>query len=95
MRHAVVVILVANAGVSKAATIDDTTVEDFDRLFAINVRAPNAWSACPGGSRNARSASAICCGDRERLWCKRGAWVGYADALNRERSAYGQAGEPG
>ena len=33
-------ILVANAGISKAATIEDTTVEDFDRLFAINVRAP-------------------------------------------------------
>src|SRR5258708_33815750 len=33
-------ILVANAGVSKAATIEETTVEDFDRLFAVNVRAP-------------------------------------------------------
>jgi 3-oxoacyl-[acyl-carrier protein] reductase len=33
-------ILVANAGVAKAATIEDTTVEDFDRLFAVNVRAP-------------------------------------------------------
>jgi 3-oxoacyl-[acyl-carrier protein] reductase len=33
-------ILVANAGVSKAATIEDLTVEDFDRLFAVNVRAP-------------------------------------------------------
>jgi 3-oxoacyl-[acyl-carrier protein] reductase len=33
-------ILVANAGVSKAATIEDTTVEDFDSLFAVNVRAP-------------------------------------------------------
>jgi NAD(P)-dependent dehydrogenase (short-subunit alcohol dehydrogenase family) len=33
-------ILVANAGVSKAATIEDTTLEDFDRLFAVNVRAP-------------------------------------------------------
>jgi 3-oxoacyl-[acyl-carrier protein] reductase len=33
-------ILVANAGVSKAASIEDTTVEDFDRLFAVNVRAP-------------------------------------------------------
>jgi 3-oxoacyl-[acyl-carrier protein] reductase len=33
-------ILVANAGISKAATIEDTTVEDFDRLFAVNVRAP-------------------------------------------------------
>jgi 3-oxoacyl-[acyl-carrier protein] reductase len=33
-------ILVANAGVSKAATIEDTKVEDFDNLFAVNVRAP-------------------------------------------------------
>jgi len=33
-------ILVANAGVSKSATIEDTTVEDFDNLFAVNVRAP-------------------------------------------------------
>jgi 3-oxoacyl-[acyl-carrier protein] reductase len=33
-------ILVANAGVSKAATLEDTTVEDFDNLFAVNVRAP-------------------------------------------------------
>ncbi|MGF6571825.1 3-oxoacyl-[acyl-carrier protein] reductase [Paraburkholderia sp. GAS333] len=33
-------ILVANAGISKAATIEDTTVADFDDLFAVNVRAP-------------------------------------------------------
>ena len=33
-------ILVANAGISKAARIEDHTVEDFDRLFATNVRAP-------------------------------------------------------
>jgi 3-oxoacyl-[acyl-carrier protein] reductase len=33
-------ILVANAGVTKAASIEETTVEDFDRLFAVNVRAP-------------------------------------------------------
>lgn len=33
-------ILVANAGISKNAPIDETTVEDFDRLFAVNVRAP-------------------------------------------------------
>jgi 3-oxoacyl-[acyl-carrier protein] reductase len=33
-------ILVLNAGVSKAATIEDTTVEDFENLFAVNVRAP-------------------------------------------------------
>jgi len=33
-------VLIANAGVSKAATIEETTLEDFDRLFATNVRAP-------------------------------------------------------
>jgi 3-oxoacyl-[acyl-carrier protein] reductase len=33
-------VLVANAGVSKSATIEDMTVEDFDNLFAVNVRAP-------------------------------------------------------
>src|SRR5580704_11249460 len=33
-------ILVANAGISKAASIEEITVEDFDRLFAVNVRAP-------------------------------------------------------
>jgi len=33
-------ILVANAGISKAATIEETTVGDFDNLFAVNVRAP-------------------------------------------------------
>ena len=33
-------VLVANAGISKAASIADTTVEDFDALFAVNVRAP-------------------------------------------------------
>jgi 3-oxoacyl-[acyl-carrier protein] reductase len=33
-------ILIANAGISKAATIEETTIEDFDALFAVNVRAP-------------------------------------------------------
>jgi NAD(P)-dependent dehydrogenase (short-subunit alcohol dehydrogenase family) len=33
-------ILVANAGITKDATIEKTSVEDFDRLFAVNVRAP-------------------------------------------------------
>lgn len=33
-------ILVANAGISKAATIEETTVEDFDNQYAVNVRAP-------------------------------------------------------
>jgi 3-oxoacyl-[acyl-carrier protein] reductase len=33
-------ILVASAGVTKEASIEDTTVDDFDELFAMNVRAP-------------------------------------------------------
>ena len=33
-------ILVANAGIAKMVSIEDTTVEDFDVLFAVNVRAP-------------------------------------------------------
>jgi 3-oxoacyl-[acyl-carrier protein] reductase len=33
-------ILVANAGISKSASIEETTVKDFDDLFAVNVRAP-------------------------------------------------------
>ncbi len=33
-------ILVANAGVAKSVTIEETTIEDFDKLFAVNVRAP-------------------------------------------------------
>src|SRR5271155_908797 len=33
-------VLVANAGISKSATIKDHTVEDFDKLFATNVRSP-------------------------------------------------------
>jgi 3-oxoacyl-[acyl-carrier protein] reductase len=33
-------IVVANAGISKAAPIEEHSVEDFDRLFAVNVRAP-------------------------------------------------------
>lgn len=33
-------ILVANAGMAKAASIADTTVEDFDKLIAVNLRTP-------------------------------------------------------
>ncbi len=33
-------ILVANAGIASAKTIEDYTVEQFDALFAVNVRAP-------------------------------------------------------
>jgi len=33
-------ILVANAGISKPSPIEQTTVDDFDKLYAVNVRAP-------------------------------------------------------
>jgi NAD(P)-dependent dehydrogenase (short-subunit alcohol dehydrogenase family) len=33
-------VLVANAGISTAASIEHTSVDDFDALFAVNVRAP-------------------------------------------------------
>ncbi|NIE64278.1 SDR family oxidoreductase [Burkholderia sp. Ax-1719] len=33
-------VLVANAGIAKELSIQDTTVADFDELFAVNVRAP-------------------------------------------------------
>ncbi|MGV2292333.1 SDR family oxidoreductase [Trinickia sp. YCB016] len=33
-------ILVANAGIARVGTIEEITVEDFDDLFAVNVRAP-------------------------------------------------------
>lgn len=33
-------ILVANAGIAVPATIEAQTIEDFDRMFAVNVRAP-------------------------------------------------------
>ncbi|MEI9925162.1 MAG: SDR family oxidoreductase [Bradyrhizobium sp.] len=33
-------ILVANAGVATSASIEDQTVAEFDRMFAVNVRAP-------------------------------------------------------
>lgn len=33
-------ILVANAGISKRASIAETTIDDFDHVYALNVRAP-------------------------------------------------------
>jgi 3-oxoacyl-[acyl-carrier protein] reductase len=33
-------VLIANAGVAKMAPIEETSVADFDKLFAVNVRAP-------------------------------------------------------
>ena len=53
-------ILVANAGIANAAPIEDHTVVDFDRLFAINVRAPfflvQQAPADPGGGQPDRAA---------------------------------------
>ena len=39
-------VLVLNAGISKSALIADYTVEDFDNLFATNVRGPFFLVAC-------------------------------------------------
>ena len=51
-------ILVANAGISKSATIEETTVEDFDKLFAVNVRAPLfPGAAAASGTRRRAAAS--------------------------------------
>jgi 3-oxoacyl-[acyl-carrier protein] reductase len=33
-------VLVANAGIARSKTIEETSVEDFDAMFAVNVRAP-------------------------------------------------------
>jgi NAD(P)-dependent dehydrogenase (short-subunit alcohol dehydrogenase family) len=33
-------VLVSNAGISKAAPLENITVKDFDEMFAVNVRAP-------------------------------------------------------
>lgn len=33
-------VLVSNAGVSKEVSLEETSVEDFDRLYAVNLRAP-------------------------------------------------------
>ncbi len=53
-------ILVANAGISKAAAIEDYTVEDFDRLFAVNVARPSSScnNCCPSCMKEAASS---CC----------------------------------
>jgi NAD(P)-dependent dehydrogenase (short-subunit alcohol dehydrogenase family) len=33
-------IVVANAGIARSASLEQTTVEDFDAIFAVNVRVP-------------------------------------------------------
>jgi 3-oxoacyl-[acyl-carrier protein] reductase len=33
-------VLIANAGIAKTASLEETTIADFDALFAVNVRAP-------------------------------------------------------
>jgi NAD(P)-dependent dehydrogenase (short-subunit alcohol dehydrogenase family) len=51
-------VLVSNAGITKAATVKDHTVEDFDNLFATNVRGPFFWcSNCYPSSVRARTSS--------------------------------------
>jgi NAD(P)-dependent dehydrogenase (short-subunit alcohol dehydrogenase family) len=50
-------ILVANAGVSKNATIEETTVEDFDRLFAVMSGHPS--SSCSNCFRSCRTVAAL------------------------------------
>jgi 3-oxoacyl-[acyl-carrier protein] reductase len=57
-------ILVASAGVSKSATIEDTTIEDFDRLFAVNVRAPSFSSS--NRCRSCRKEAALFSSRRSR-----------------------------
>lgn len=52
-------ILVASAGISKAATIEETTVGDFDALFAVNVRAP-FFLGCNNCCRSCMTAAASC-----------------------------------
>jgi len=43
-------ILVANAGISKAASIEDTTLEDFDRLFASTSARRTSCAAAAAGA---------------------------------------------
>jgi 3-oxoacyl-[acyl-carrier protein] reductase len=54
-------VLVANAGISKAVSIEDTTIEDFDNLFAVNVRAPFflVQQLLPAYARAATSSSRL------------------------------------
>ncbi len=54
-------ILAANAGHSKAMSIEGTTIEDFDNLFAVNVRAPFflVQQLLPRCARAARSSSRL------------------------------------
>jgi NAD(P)-dependent dehydrogenase (short-subunit alcohol dehydrogenase family) len=54
-------ILVANAGISKAVSIEETTIEDFDNLFAVNVRAPFflVQQLLPAYARAATSSSRL------------------------------------
>jgi len=43
-------VLVLNAGISKGARIADYTIEDFDNLFATNVRSRSSWCNTPASS---------------------------------------------
>jgi 3-oxoacyl-[acyl-carrier protein] reductase len=63
-RHGALDILVNNAGVAPFASLTETTVDVFDRLFAINVRAPFFLTAglvdiIPDGGRVIFTSSAV------------------------------------
>ena len=63
-------ILVANAGISSAAPIEQTTVEDFDKLYAVNVRAPYflVQQLLPAHHVQARSITPVHLLRRTRRW---------------------------
>ena len=50
-------VLTSNAGISKAATIKDHTLEDFDNLFATNMRSP--FFSCSNSSLSLGEGSNI------------------------------------
>ena len=51
-------ILVANAGLYKASTLEETTVDEFDELFAVNVRARRS-SPCNSSFRSWATEAAL------------------------------------
>jgi NAD(P)-dependent dehydrogenase (short-subunit alcohol dehydrogenase family) len=73
-------IFVANAGISKAATIEGTTVEDFGKLFAVNVRAP--FFSYNSSFRSCRKAVASSSSHRSR----RGPWLGRSPLTPRQKA---------
>jgi 3-oxoacyl-[acyl-carrier protein] reductase len=54
-------IIVANAGIMNPATIEETTVQDFDNLFAVDARPISLCSSC---YRSSAAAAASCSSPR-------------------------------